>query len=76
MRPAERSRTMLVPAFVALVAVGCCAGLPLIAGALAGVTLVAILGVGSGAITLFAVVVGIVVLLRTRRGRVPGGPSR
>ena len=59
----------------ALIAVACCAGLPLIATVLGGLTLAATIGVAGGALALAAALAGLLFLLRTRR-RTCAGPSR
>ena len=61
--------TLLVPVAVAVVAIVCCAGLPVLAGVLAGLTLAAVLGVGGGLIALIAALSACVILLRARRLR-------
>ena len=52
----------------ALIAVACCAGLPLIATLVGGLTLAATIGVAGGAMALAAALAGALFLLRTRRG--------
>jgi hypothetical protein len=61
--------TLLVPVAVAAVAVVCCAALPVLAGAFAGLALVTALGVGGGLLALIAVLATTVIVLRTRRRR-------
>jgi hypothetical protein len=65
-RSAER---LLAPVLVATVAIGCCAALPALAGALAGLTIATILGVGGGLVALIAALSLTVVLVRARRRR-------
>ena len=69
MRRAKDTGTMLAPLAFGAVAIVCCAGLPALAGAFAGVTLAAILGVGGGLIALVTVVAATVLILRARRRR-------
>jgi hypothetical protein len=66
MRRAKDAGSLLAP--VAL-AIGCCAGLPALAGMFAGLTLAVILGVGGGLIAFIAAGAGIVLVLRARRRR-------
>jgi hypothetical protein len=61
--------TLLVPAAVAAVAIVCCAALPVLAGAFAGLALATILGVGGGVLALIAALVAIPIVVRARRGR-------
>jgi hypothetical protein len=77
-RPKD-AHTLLVPVAVAAVAIVCCAALPVLVGALAGVTLAAALGLGSGLIALIAALCAAVIFLRARRRRscpppIKGGP--
>jgi hypothetical protein len=68
----NRSRgtgALLAPVAVAFVAIVCCAVLPVLAGALGGLALATILGVGGGLIALIAAAAAIVVVLRLRRRR-------
>lgn len=51
----------------ALVAIACCAGLPLIGTILGGLTLAAVLGVAGGVVLVVGVVAAAVVLMRGRR---------
>jgi hypothetical protein len=69
MRRSRGTGGLIVPATVAVLAIACCAGLPLLAGAFAGLTLAALLGVGGGLIAVLAVVAGMVLVLRGRRRR-------
>jgi hypothetical protein len=72
----DRSHTVpLLGAAGALIAVACCAGLPLIATVLGGLTLAAAIGVGGVALALAAALAGALLLLRTRR-RTCAAPSR
>jgi hypothetical protein len=59
----------------ALLAVACCAGIPVIAAALGGITAAAVIGVVAGLITAFAIVVLALLFARSRRrrARVDGG---
>jgi predicted lysophospholipase L1 biosynthesis ABC-type transport system permease subunit len=61
--------TLTVPFAVAVVAIGCCAALPLLAGAFAGVALATALGVGGGVLALIAAVVTTALIMRARRRR-------
>jgi len=65
-RPPDANPDQL-PVAVAAFAIVCCAGLPVLAGVFAGLTLAAILDVGGGLIALIAVLAGIVLVLRARR---------
>lgn len=69
MRRAKDAGTLLAPVAVAALAIVCCAGLPVLAGVFAGLTLAVILGVGGGLIALIAVLAGTVFILRARRRR-------
>ncbi len=69
MRRAKDAGTLLAPVGVAVPAIVCCAGLPVLAGVFAGLTLATILGVGGGVIGLIAVLAGMVLALRARRRR-------
>jgi hypothetical protein len=69
MRRAKDTGTLLAPVAVALVAIVCCAGLSVLTGVFAGLTLATILGVGGGLIALIAVLAGMVLVLRARRRR-------
>jgi hypothetical protein len=60
---------LLAPVAVAFVAIVCCAVLPVLAGALGGLALATILGVGGGLIALIAAAGAIAVVLRLRRRR-------
>jgi hypothetical protein len=66
--------TLLLPVAVAAVAIVCCAALPLLAGAFAGVALATALGVGGGMLALIAAVVASAIFVRARRRR-SGPPS-
>jgi hypothetical protein len=61
--------TLLAPVAIAAIAIVCCAAPPVLAGALAGLTLAAVLGVGGGLIALIAVLSATVMYLRARRRR-------
>jgi hypothetical protein len=69
MRRTKDTGTVLAPLAVGAVAIVCCAGLPAIAAAFAGLTLATILGVGGGLVALIAAVAGTVTILRARRRR-------
>jgi hypothetical protein len=69
MRRAKDAGALLAPIGVASVAIVCCAGLPVLAGAFAGLSLVTILGVGGGLVGLIAVLAGVVLALHARRRR-------
>jgi hypothetical protein len=75
MRRAKDTGALLAPIAVAAFVVVCCAGLPVIAGAFAGLTLVAVLGLGGGLIALVTIVSGIVLFVRARRRRPCRGTS-
>jgi hypothetical protein len=68
MRRARGAGTLLAPVGVAVLAIVCCAGLPLLAGVFAGLSLATALGVGGALIGLIAVLAGIALGLRARRG--------
>jgi biotin transporter BioY len=69
MRRAKDTGTLLAPVAVAAFAIACCAGLPVLAGTIGGLTLATILGAGAGLIAFIAAVAGAVLLLRARRRR-------
>jgi hypothetical protein len=69
MRRAKDAGTLLAPVGVALLAIVCCAGLPVLAGIFPGLTIATILGVGGGLVVLIAVLAGMLLALRARRGR-------
>lgn len=60
---------ILAPVGIGILAVVCCAGLPVLAGVFAGLTLATILGLGGGLIALVAALAGMVLALRARRRR-------
>jgi hypothetical protein len=61
--------TLVVPVVVAAMAIACCAALPILAGALAGVALASALGVGGGVLALIAATAATVMVVRARRRR-------
>jgi hypothetical protein len=61
--------TLLVPVAVAAVAIVCCAALPVLAGALAGLALATLLGLGAGLIALIGAATTTAMVLRARRRR-------
>jgi hypothetical protein len=67
-RPQDADR-LLVPVAVAAVAVVCCAALPVLASAFAGLALITAVGVGGGLLALIAALGATAVLLRARRRR-------
>jgi biotin transporter BioY len=69
MRRAKDAGSLLAPVAVAAFAIVCCAGLPVLAGVSAGLTLAVILGVGGGIIAIVTAIAAVVLLLRTRRRR-------
>jgi hypothetical protein len=69
MRRTKDAGTLFAPIAVATLAIVCCAGLPVLAGVFAGLTLALILGVGGGLITLIAALAGATLILRARRRR-------
>jgi biotin transporter BioY len=69
MRRAKDAGTLLAPVAVAAFAIVCCAGLPVLAGTIGGLTLAALLGAGAGLIACIVVVAGVILLLRERRRR-------
>lgn len=69
MRGAKGAGALPSAVAVAVLAVVCCAGLPVLAGVFAGATLAAILGVGGGLLALIAALAGTVLILRARRRR-------
>jgi hypothetical protein len=68
MRRAKDAGTLLAAVGVAVLAIACCAGLPVLA-AVAGLTIATILGVGGGLIGIIAVLSGMLLALRARRRR-------
>jgi hypothetical protein len=58
-----------VTAAIAVVGIACCAGLPVIAAVLGGVTLAAVLGVAGGLLAVAALVAAALFALRARRRR-------
>ena len=60
----------------ALVAIACCAGLPLIGTILGGLTLAAVLGVAGGVVLAVGVVAAAVVVMRGMRRRQCGPASK
>jgi hypothetical protein len=76
--PARADRVALGTAAVSIIAVACCAALPLLAALAGGIGLAALLGIGSGAVLLLAAVVAAVVVARARRRRAcrPGSGER
>jgi hypothetical protein len=69
MHRAKDAGKLLAPVGVAVLAIACCAGLPVLAAVFAGMTLATILGVGGGLILLIAVLAGMLLALRARRRR-------
>jgi uncharacterized membrane protein YedE/YeeE len=69
MARAKDAGTLLAPVGIGVLAIVCCAGLPVLAGVFAGVTLATILGLGGGLIALIAVLSVMVLALRARRRR-------
>jgi hypothetical protein len=69
MRHARHAGTLLAPIGIGVLAVACCAGLPVLAGVLAGLTLATILGLGGALIAVVAALAGMVLALRARRRR-------
>jgi hypothetical protein len=69
MARAKGAGTLFAPIGIGVLAIVCCAGLPVLAGVLAGLTLATILGVGGGLLALIAVLAGMVLALRARRRR-------
>ena len=67
MRSAGSDTTTLAAAAVAIVGVGCCAGLPAIAAVNGGITIAAVLGVAGGVLAAAALVAVIVFVVRARR---------
>lgn len=65
-----------IPLIGAAVAVGCCAGLPLIASVLGGLTIAAVIGVAGGALLAAAALAIGVLVLRARRHRNCAAPAR
>jgi hypothetical protein len=66
MRRAKDAGTLLPQLGVGVLAIVCCAGLPVLASAFAGLTLAAILGLSGGLIALVAARAGVVPPLRAR----------
>jgi membrane associated rhomboid family serine protease len=69
MRRPRDAGTLLLPVALAAVAIVCCAALPLLAGAFAGLALGVSVGVGGGALGLVAGVVACAIFVRSRRRR-------
>jgi hypothetical protein len=65
--PASSDRVALRTAGISILAVACCAGLPLLAALAGGIGVAALLGIGSGALVLLAAVVVAVMIARARR---------
>jgi hypothetical protein len=60
----------------AVVAVACCAGLPLVATILGGLTLAAVVGVAGGVLLAAGALAGVAVVLCGRRNRECGATKR
>jgi len=67
--PERHGTTGVVVVGAAAFAVFCCAGLPLVASLLGGLTLAGVLGVSGGVLIATAAVATVVVLLRARHRR-------
>ena len=65
----------VIGAASALVAVACCAGLPLLGTLLGGLTLAAVLGVAGGIVLVIAVLAAALIVPRARRRRRYSPPS-
>jgi uncharacterized membrane protein YedE/YeeE len=74
-RPKSANR-LLAPVIVATVAIVCCAALPAVAGASAGLALATILGVGGGLVGLIAALSITVMIVRARRRRSRPSPGQ
>jgi hypothetical protein len=66
----------LAGAGLAVVGVACCAGLPVLATAVGGLTVAAVLGVAGGVLLAAAVIVVGVLVLRSRRRRRCAPPTK
>lgn len=60
----------------ALLAIGCCAGLPLLGSVLGGLTVAAVLGIASGMLLIAGVVGAVALLIRVRRRRARASPDK
>ena len=69
MRRTKDTGTVLAPLAIGGIAIVCCAGLPAIAAAFAGLTLATILGIGGGLVAVIAAAAGTGMMLRARRRR-------
>jgi len=67
--PPQPSRLSVVTWGAAVVAILCCAGLPLLSAAVGGLTLGAVFGVGAGVLALAGALVFGLIFLRARRRR-------
>jgi hypothetical protein len=67
MRGTKESRTLLGSAGVAVLAIGCCAGLPVLAGAFGGLALATVIGVGAGLVALITIPAGVLIMRERRR---------
>ena len=67
--PERHGTTGVIAVSAAAFAVFCCAGLPLVASLLGGLTLAGVLGVSGGVLIAAAAVATVVVLLRARHRR-------
>jgi protein involved in polysaccharide export with SLBB domain len=65
----------LLSAAGALLAVGCCAGLPLLGSVLGGLTIAALVGAAGGVLLTAGVAAGAVLLIRGRRRRACASPK-
>jgi hypothetical protein len=73
MRGGRSDSLPLIGAAGALLAVGCCAGPPLLASVLGDLTIASVIGIGSG-VLVAALVVSVLSLIRGRRRR--ASPSK
>ena len=67
--PGGRNSVPLIGVAGAVIAMGCCAGLPLVGTILGGLTLAAVLGVAGGILLAAGVLAGAVLVFRGRRRR-------
>jgi hypothetical protein len=65
----SKDAAMLASVAVAAIAIVCCAGLPVLAGAFGGVALATALGVGGGLLAFIVALAAAVIVLRARRRR-------
>jgi hypothetical protein len=75
MRRSRGAGALLAPIAVAGLVIACCAALPVVVGALAGLALGVAVGVGGGLLAAIALAAAIIALRARRRG-CPGNSNR